>query len=478
MNMRVPGPSPHGGLSALAPELAETFVTVASDIALVVDLDGTIRSVALGADASTPAAAGWVGRAWTDTVTRETRGKIQRLLEEVALSGVSRRCEVDHLLPSGVGVPMAYTAVRLGDAGPVLAAGRDLRAIAAIQQRFVQTQQEMERDYWKRREADARYRRLFHVATDAVLVLDAATLRVLEGNPAAAARMGLPVASLPGRSIDPVFDPVHRPLIGELLANARWGGQAAEIRAWLDGRSVAVDVSATPFRSADAAMLLVRMRAVDPVETGSSVLNDFVERTPDAVVVTDSAGRVLMGNPAFADLCAVDEPARLEGRLLGEWLESVDGAESGGIAAVLAEVQRHGIVQRAAARVRLPDGVVLTVEMAAALITDGDGDCIGFTLRRSLAADEPAPDAATLGARAETRALLARVGQDSLPDLMRLAAALAERQFIGRALALVQGDRLAAARLLGMEPATLERRLAATLPDAAAPGSTAEVPGR
>ena len=34
-----------GSLSELAPELAETFVTVASDIALVVDLDGTIRPV-------------------------------------------------------------------------------------------------------------------------------------------------------------------------------------------------------------------------------------------------------------------------------------------------------------------------------------------------------------------------------------------------------------------------------------------------
>jgi len=468
MNMRGPDPRHLDELSAFAPQVAETFAAVASDIALVVDLDGTIRSVALGVEAPTPAAAGWVGRAWADTVTRETRGKIQRLLEEVALSGMSRRCEVDHPHPSGAGIPIAYAAVRLGSTGPVLATGRDLRAIAAIQQRFVQTQQEMERDYCRRRESEARYRRLFHVATDAVLVLDAATLRVIEGNPAAAARFGVPAAALPSRPVDPVFDPVHRPLVGELLANARWGGQAAEVRAWLDGRTVAVDVSATPFRSADAAMLLVRMRVVDPDESGATVLTDFVERTPDAVVITDPGGRVLLANPAFADLCTVGEPALLEGRLLGEWLEAADGSpgsSGSGVATILTEVRRHGIVRHAAAHVRLPDGMVVTVELAAALVADDDGECIGFTLRRALPA-EPVPDAATLDARLQTRMLLDRVGHEPLPELVRQATALAERQFIRRAMVLAQGDRAAAARLLGVVSVALERRLAGNLPAA------------
>jgi hypothetical protein len=39
-----------GVLAALAPQLAQTFVSIASDIALVIDDTGVIRNVALGDD--------------------------------------------------------------------------------------------------------------------------------------------------------------------------------------------------------------------------------------------------------------------------------------------------------------------------------------------------------------------------------------------------------------------------------------------
>ena len=69
-------------LSALAPAIAQTFVSLASDIALVIDTHGVIRSVALNADAPTPPNANsWVGQRWVDTVTSTTRPKIEKLLQ-------------------------------------------------------------------------------------------------------------------------------------------------------------------------------------------------------------------------------------------------------------------------------------------------------------------------------------------------------------------------------------------------------------
>ena len=59
--------------SALAPELAATFVSVASDIALVIDADGVIRSVATAHGGLGSAAHEWVGKPWADTVTDDTR---------------------------------------------------------------------------------------------------------------------------------------------------------------------------------------------------------------------------------------------------------------------------------------------------------------------------------------------------------------------------------------------------------------------
>jgi len=449
-----------GSLSELAPELAETFVTVASDIALVVDLDGTIRSVAVGADSPTPSAASWVGRPWVDTVTEPTRRKIERLLHEVAVSGVSRRCEVDHLLPSGAGVPVAYSAVRLGRTGPVLAAGRDLRAIAAIQQRFVQAQQQMERDYWRRREAESRYRRLFHVATDAVLVVDGASLKIVEGNPATAERFGVAADALAGRDVLAGFDPASRPVLAALCAEARASGRPAEVRAWLADRRAAVDVAATPFRSPEAEQLLLRLRAVvqdaGEGDEGASRWVDFVERTTDGIAITDTGGRVRVANAAFAALCGLPGASAAEGSPIDAWL---DGAADR--ASLLDEVRRHGFVQRMRVRLLGGESGGVGVELSATLLTDQDeGASIGVSVRRVDAdADADAPDAWALRARRDTRALLARVGELALPDLLQQAAVVAERHFVERALELAAGDRDGAARLLGLDRGALDARI-------------------
>ena len=455
LNTRGIGDPPLGTLSELAPQLAETFVTVASDIALVVDLDGTIRSVAVGADSPTPTAASWVGRSWVDTVTASTRRKIERLLNEVAVSGVSRRCEVDHLLPSGAGVPVAYSAVRLGRSGPVLAAGRDLRAVAAIQQRFVQAQQQMERDYWRRREAESRYRRLFQVATDAVLVVDGATQRIVEGNPAAAERLGVSPDALAGRDVLAGFDAASRPAVDALCAQARASGRPGEVRARLSGPAGAVDVAATPFRADDADLLLLRLRSsvVRDGADGAARLAEFVERTPDGVAIVDPDGRVLSANAAFAALCGLPDAASAEGRPIGEWLDA-DGLDG---PALLGEVRRQGLLQRWPARVR--GGVGVPVEVSATRLDGSDlPGCVGLALRR--AAAEPS-QCWTSRARRDTHALLARVGELPLPDLLQQAAALAERHFVARALELSGGDRDAAATMLSLERDALERRLGA-----------------
>ena len=154
-----------GALAGLAPELANAFASLASDIALVIDADGVIRNVALSDNTIARRADQWVGSHFIDTVTQDTRGKIESLLQEVQCNGVSRRREVNLPGAGDTSIPVVFAAIRLGADGPVLAVGRDMRAIAAIQQRFLDAQQELERDYWRQRQAESRYRQLFQVAT-------------------------------------------------------------------------------------------------------------------------------------------------------------------------------------------------------------------------------------------------------------------------------------------------------------------------
>lgn len=445
-------------LSELAPELATTLASIAGDIALVIDAGGVIRNVAVGAAALTPSAGEWVGRPWAETVTSDTRLKIEQLLQEVSSSGVSQRREVNH--PGGGGgldIPVAYAAIRLGAQGPVLAVGRDLRAIAAIQQRFVESQQEMERDYWKRRQADQRYRQLFQVATDAVMVVDALTMNIVEANRAAAKLFDLAADKLVGQPATAGIERRSHAAVDELLATARSTGRPAEIRARLAHAAGAIDVSAAPFRSDNAILLLVRARAVDAPPSAPSAgtrLSDFVERTPDAVAITDSSGRLSMVNPAFVALCQLDSEAQVAGRSLADWV----GGSGRDLASILSEVRRHGIASQVLTSFKGGQGRAVEVELSAALLTEGDQECLGFTIRRveaRLSSDLLLAD--ELGAALEQ--LSARVGRVDLPDLMREATHVAERHLIKAALARSANRRAAAAELLGVSVESLELRL-------------------
>jgi transcriptional regulator PpsR len=448
-----------GALSPWARELARTFVSLSSDIALVLDSQGVITNVEqAGVQPMSPVAHEWVGRAWSETVTGETRAKIGLLLQDVAESGVARRREVNHPAGAGASIPVAYTAVRLGEHGPVLAVGRDLRATAAIQQRFVEAQQDLEKGYWRVRQAESRYRLLFQVATDAVLVADATTLQIIEANQAAALLFDLPAEGLLGRPVTFGFERHSRDAVEALLSAARSSGQPAEISARLVGKVAMTSVAATPFRADHDMRLLVRVRAVDSAPASSSDLNRtlarLVDGTRDGVVVTDSNGAILLANPAFLDLVKASGEAQVRGHALQEWI----GAPDQPFAALLQGVRAQGVARRIESCIRA-EGQVAQAEISAALLTEGDQECIGFTIHcmSRFAAERQGGSEALQAAIAR---LVDSLGQQALPELLRGAAVLVERHLLDTALQRSGGDTAQAAEVLGISREELARRQA------------------
>ncbi|MBI3350356.1 MAG: transcriptional regulator PpsR [Burkholderiales bacterium] len=453
--------SPDPDLSALSPlatELATTIARVASDIALVIDKDGVIASVAEGSAVQAQGCRQWVGQRWVDTVNASTRPKIQSLLDEVASSGVvSRRREVSHpvgLAQGGDELPVTWSAIRLGADGPVLAVGRDLRAVAAIQQRFVEAQQDMERHYWNRRQAENRYQLLFQVANDAVLVLDAQSLHVLEANVASALLLGHELNRIHGRPLTESLPLSARAAVSELLANARSTGRAGEIRVRAPSTPGVLDISATPFRVDDQQQILLRARRDEGVvgaqdSLALSRMAEFVETTPDAVVITDASGGILMANPAFLRLTRQADEVRLRGQALSSLLLDAEG----GWSRLVARVRSAGMVSNAALEVGSLDGSPQSVQVSAALMAEGEQACLGFILRSGhrlpahLAGDDV------------LAGLLDQVGRVPLADLLVEVAHRAERQLIESALMRTGGQRAAAADALGMTPEALELRI-------------------
>jgi transcriptional regulator PpsR len=432
VNQRSGGTDDLGALAPWAQELAKTFVSLSSDIALVLDDAGVITSVAqAGKEPISPSVAQWIGRPWVETVSDGTRRKVEALLQDVTSTGLARRREVNHPGAGGTDIPVAYTAIRLGRNGPVIAVGRDMRAIAAIQQRFLDAQQDLERGYWRARQAESHERQLLQVLTDAVLVVDATTLAIVSANRTAAnwlAARGV----LVGQSVEALFDP-----------RSRSSGRPVELRARLLGNPVAASVAATPFRATDVQRLLVRMRS-----TGAPVAAAQGAPLREAAAVTDSVGNILSCDAAFVALMKAEDDSALIGKSVAQWL----GEPADELAALLQEVRHEGLAERAVVPLRVPGS--LPVQLSATWLTEGDQECIGLVLRQTLPRVAEFGEAQAAFAQAWTR-LCEQLGTASLTDMLRDATTLAEQHFIRMALERAAGDPEAAASLLGVDAEAL-----------------------
>lgn len=450
MNQRSGTTSDLEALSPWVNELAQTFVSLSSDIALVMDAGGVISQVAqAGGTPMAPDAAQWIGRTWADTVTAETRRKIELLLGDVASTGLARRREVSHPGGSGSDIPVAYTAIRLGAGGPVLAVGRDLRAIAAIQQQFLDAQQELERGYWRARQAETRERALHQVGSDALLVLEAEGGVVRAAN-AAARRHGLGESPL-GRPAALLFDAHSRAAVEDLLGTARSGGRPVELRARLAGSHAYSSVAATPFRVGASQRLLLRLRDPHDGTASAGARRQRAALAGACVVITDAAGHVRACDEGFAALVGQPGEAALVGRPLTEWLG--DAAQP--LDVLLAETRREGLAEREAVALR-GSAAAPSALVSASWLAEGDQEGIGLIVRPG-----EGPGLSDDAQRAFVQAwdtLDGQLGRNSLPQMMREAAALAERHFIQAALQRCGGDVAAAAQLLGVSRDNLARR--------------------
>ena len=177
-------------LPPLSADKLAQLIGVASDIALVITHQGTVQSVSVGWDElAVLGCSDWIGRPWADTVTTESRVKIADMLASPANGQRGRWRQVNHPSPQGREIPLEYTVLSINDT-LLLALGRGMEAIASLQQRLIESQQKLERDYQRLRHMEGKSRILFETATEPSFTVDGATQRVLELNPSAQALLG------------------------------------------------------------------------------------------------------------------------------------------------------------------------------------------------------------------------------------------------------------------------------------------------
>jgi len=444
--------SPKKSLGNLDAEAAGTLIAAAADVALVLGGDGVIRDLAVQSDElldELDGHASWPGRRWVDTVTVESRPKVEALLRDAAADATPRWRHVNH--PAGQGaadVPMLYSAVRVGDEGQIVAFGRDLRAVSTLQQRLVDAQQSLERDYSHLRQVETRYRLLFQTASEAVLVVDALTQKVVEANPTAQ----LLFERAPGRAVGRVFsqtlEPSSLPVLQAHLDSVRAVGRADDVRVRrADGKEALVSTSM--FRQDGASFFLVRL---SPLESDAAAmprlkakLLKVVESAPDGFVVTGQDGRIITANAAFLDLAELATEEQVRDQSLERWF----GRLGVDFSALMASLRQHGSVRLFATTLRGEHGGTAKVEISAVSVVNGDQPCFGFVIRnvgRRLAAESPV-------VREMPRSieqLTELIGHTSLKDLVREATDVIERLCIQAALELTNDNRASAAEMLGL----------------------------
>ena len=134
------------------------LLTAVADIALVMDSEGVIDDVTLASDdLQRDGCIDWIGRRWIDTVANDSRQKVEEMLQAATAASRPWR-QVNHPISGSADLPIRYSAVQLGQSGQVMAIGRDMRALATMQQRLVVAQQTMDREYAQLRHAETRYR--------------------------------------------------------------------------------------------------------------------------------------------------------------------------------------------------------------------------------------------------------------------------------------------------------------------------------
>lgn len=438
-------------------------VTIAQpDVTLVLDINGIIEKASLSGAIAGESVEDWLGRPWVETVADLGGDKVTRMVEDARQKGVSAFRQMTQRFPSGLELPMEYTAVRLGARGGLIAVGKSLRAVAELQSRLIAAQQAMERDYWKLREVETRYRRLFDASNDAVLLLKPTNLRIVEANAGAVRTLGISLTGRDERSGERDFlnrlPANERSAFESMLARVREQGRAPGIVAHIGRERKSVMIRASLMTSEAGEVFLLQLTPIgtmlqNATDKGLSPVESVIDRLPEGFIVIDRDGLIQRANSAFLDLVEVASKATVVGESVSRWLWQ-PGAD---LQVLLSNIREHRSVRSFSTIVHGELGRNTDVEVSGAGDVDLEPNLVGLLLRdvtRRLAVSDGNDRFGNVLASLEER-----IGKVPLADLVQDTVDAVEQHHIKAALRKTEGNRTAAAELLGLSRQTLYAKL-------------------
>ena len=442
--------NPDEALSHLDAEHAGALIASAADVALVLDRDGMILDTAFSEpDLANEIGGDWIGRRWVTTVSPDSRQKIEEMLSAATPTALARWRQVNHPTANGADIPVRYRMGRFGPNGRLLAVGRDLRPMAALRQRLAEVQQEMEREYIRIRNAEKRYRLLFQLSSEAVLIVDSNTSKIIEANPAAVTFLGIDPKKLIGQMFESLVTEDSRQVSQSFLSATRVAPRVDNVHVQLERDRRSVLLTGSLYRQEGAPHLVVLLSRLG--EAGGMTSNDdanilrLVEAIPEAFVVVDTDRQVVTANAAFLDLVQVTNLVQVRGEPVERWI----GRQGAEVDVLFSTLRTHGTVRHFSTVARGEFGTIEDVEIVGASAVGSGAICYGLAIR----SEGWRGGREKLGGRELPRTVeqfTELVGRVPMKNLVRETTDLIERLCIQAALELTRENRRSAAEMLGL----------------------------
>lgn len=445
---------------SLSPTAAQGVLAAACDVSISIKRDGTVTGIAVGPHArSLGLLDHWVDRDLRNFLTPESIDKLDRRLERIAAREADsyRPIELNHSDNASWEFPMRYAVADSGVDDELLLLGRDLRALAEVQQQLITAQMSLEREYEAFQQTETRYRVLLEMTDRAVIFVNLETGRVVDLNSAAAECLHTDKKSIVNSAFEQLFSTDGRtPLLTQLQSNAGSTASSDWVRVTTRRSSEDMLLGGVLFRAGPDRMLKVSIREVTPdkgiAEQLDTSLRQLFTAGSDAVVFTDTRGVIRLANDAFLSLCDETQIGDVRGLFIADYLAR------GGIdqKVLLEHAERQGKMRVYTMRLSGKFGKETPVDIAAVALDRSAPSGFGFVIRPTARTDaqresSPSPEG--------DRSVMELVGSAPLREIVSETTDVIERLCIETALDLTNDNRVAAAEMLGLSRQSLYVKL-------------------
>ena len=320
-----------------------------------------------------------------------------------------------------------------------------------LQQKLVESQQEIERDYANLHAIQNRYLQLFNSIDQAYLIVDSQTLKIVEVNKSAGFLVG-DLKKIQGKLFVNLFPAKDHEAIQNYLLESKAGILQSSFQSTLEDLKENVEISSSILREGNQNVCLVSIKSksqtanLGTANEQAALLSQAMEDFQDGFIVCSSNGVILTSNNTFVSMSQSTQKESVLGKSLELWL----GRASVDLKIVLGTVREHGSIKDYASTITADDGSSpVPVQISAVSFNSGKLSLVAIGIHQiSKGLNQPADKPDNLGKNAKELTQL--VGKVPLKQIVTETTDIIEKLCILAALDLTMSNRASAAELLGL----------------------------